>query len=154
MNKNKLFHPLVMWLTVLVGGFILWQIVPVGYFFDQNQFAVIVFILALLNWAYVYISIIKVHPRVFSHPQNIDQLITEGRYAAVRHPMYLADIILGLSLFIWNPSYQMLSIVVWLMIVLSFWANLEERILEDKFVEDYRAYKRRVPMFVPKFKKR
>jgi protein-S-isoprenylcysteine O-methyltransferase Ste14 len=86
--------------------------------------------------------------------KNIDQLITEGAYSVIRHPLYAADIILGWSVFILDPLYKIMAIVIWLMVVLIFWANLEERLLEEKFLEDYRNYKKRVPMLVPNVWKR
>jgi protein-S-isoprenylcysteine O-methyltransferase Ste14 len=85
--------------------------------------------------------------------QNIDQLVTEGVYAVVRHPMYLADIILAFSIFIWLPTYKILAVALWLSLVLMFWANLEERLLEEKFLDDYRKYKQNVSMFWPRFSK-
>jgi protein-S-isoprenylcysteine O-methyltransferase Ste14 len=142
-----------MWVMVFIGALILWEIIPSGYFFGPSTFGLIMFVLALFNWLYVYGASLKVHRRAFSHIDNINKLVMEGKYATVRHPMYLADIILGLSIFIWEPTYQIMGIIVWLILVLLFWANMEERLLEEKFIEDYHAYKKRVPMFIPKMKR-
>lgn len=156
MNKLKyqILHPLLMWLIIVIGGIILWQVVPEGFLFELNKFGIIIFALGLINWLYVYTATLKVHKKAFTHIHNINELVTEGKYAVVRHPMYLADIILGCCVFILNPSYRILAILIWLALILLFWANLEERLLEEKFLEDYRAYKRNVPMFIPRFRKR
>jgi protein-S-isoprenylcysteine O-methyltransferase Ste14 len=47
----------------------------------------------------------------------------------------------------------MAMVAVWATVVFIFWAGLEERLLEEKFLEDYRAYKQRVPRFIPRLKK-
>ena len=125
-----------------------------GFVFSNTLWGAGLLALALLNWLYVYTTSLRVHPRAFSHIKNVNQLVTEGRYAASRHPLYVADIILGWCIFLWQPSYQVLAIMLWLTLVLIFWANIEERQLAEKFMQDYTAYKRRVPMFIPSFKKR
>ncbi len=152
--KDRLSHPLIMWLVVLVGALVLWQIVPMGYLFDKSSFGIVVLILASINWLYVKGMALKVHRKASTSIHNIDELVTEGQYAVVRHPMYLADIILGWSILIFYPTFQILAVVIWLMAVLIFWANLEERLLEEKFLQDYRDYKQRVPMFVPRLLRR
>ena len=152
-KKYKYLHPLVMWLTVLVGAVILWHVVPDGELFSQTAFGIIVFTLTFINWVFVYATTLSVNPRAFSNINSVTTLITEGRYAAARHPMYLADFILGVGIFFWFPSFHVLASITWLVLVLAFWASMEERALEEKFLEDYRAYRKRVPMFSLRRKK-
>lgn len=84
---------------------------------------------------------------------SIDKIIIGGVYGVVRHPIYAADILLFLCIFLFEPTYSVLFIVAWAIIIFLFWANLEERMLEEKFMEDYKQYKQRVPMLFPNFKK-
>lgn len=147
--KYKLASPLLMWTLVILGAIVLWYLVPHGRLFAGGILGIIIFILGLVNWLYVSFVAVKVHPKAPTSVANIDQLITEGVYSIVRHPLYVADIVLGLSIFILDPLYKIMAIVIWLIAVLIFWANLEERMLEEKFLEDYRNYKKQVPMLVP-----
>ena len=127
---------------------------PAGEFIFFRLLGPIVFGLALANWLWVSFLAMRVHRKAAGSVNNIDELITEGAYAVVRHPMYVANIILAWSVFIWQPSYKILAVVIWLMLILVFWAYLEERMLEEKFMEDYRVYKTKVPMFVPGLNKK
>ncbi|MGH7318336.1 MAG: methyltransferase family protein [Candidatus Rokuibacteriota bacterium] len=76
-------------------------------------------------------------------------LVTRGPYAAVRHPQYsaLALIILG-ALVQWPtlPTLLMAPVLIIAYVRLAWW---EEREMEARFGEPYRAYRRRVPGFVP-----
>ncbi len=85
---------------------------------------------------------------------GIDSLITEGVYSVVRHPLYIADVILAWSVFFFLPFSRVLTEAIWMTFVLWFWAGLEERALEDRFLEDYREYKKKVPKFLPQWRKR
>ncbi len=77
------------------------------------------------------------------------RLITNGPYAVVRHPMYLAVIIAflgGLLLFrTWTMLIFGLS-----MLGLGRRAQLEERILAAEFGEEWEVYKQAVPAWLPR----
>jgi protein-S-isoprenylcysteine O-methyltransferase Ste14 len=73
------------------------------------------------------------------------QLVDRGVYAVVRHPQYLAGILLGISLpFItWHGAVAGLGLVV---AGISYWTTyLEEEVLLVKFGEEYEQYRQRVP---------
>lgn len=150
--KYKLTTPWLMWAIVIIGGLILYKVVPPGSLFSTGKFGIIILILGIVDWFYVTFSAGKVHRKAPKSVHNIDQLVTEGAYSVVRHPMYLADIVLAWCVFLFHPGTRTLAVVLWLSLVLLFWADLEERMLEEKFLDDYRAYKRRVPKFFPRFK--
>ncbi len=149
-NKYKLTSPVLLWLLVAIGGFVFWKLIPDGIFFDSGMIGALVLVLGIGNWFYVYFSTFRYHKKMFLSVNRIDSVVTEGLYAVVRHPLYIADVILGLSIFIYSPTYQILAVVLWASLVLWFWAGLEERMLEEKFMEDYKAYQTRVPMLIPK----
>ena len=78
------------------------------------------------------------------------RLLTEGIYARVRNPRYLA-VLLGMTGFALILNYPALYLTVaacvpagWLLIV------LEERELEERFGDEYLAYKKSVPRLIPR----
>ncbi len=79
-----------------------------------------------------------------------DALITTGIYAHVRHPQYLGFLLLTLGVnFLWTTFS---TLILWPVLVLLYYrlAKEEEKSIEDKFGEEYREYKRTVPMFIPR----
>lgn len=78
-------------------------------------------------------------------------LATEGVYARVRHPQYtgLFLIILGEGIVHW-PT--IMSVVAFPVIVGAYalLARREERQMLEQFGDQYRAYQRQVPMFIPR----
>lgn len=78
------------------------------------------------------------------------QLVTTDIYRCVRHPHHIGVGIfmtcLGLLIgHIW--SLLVISVVQWIWVV-AFVNLIEEKELVEKFGEDYRAYRRRVPMLL------
>lgn len=82
------------------------------------------------------------------------KLLQEGIYASVRHPRYLSFVLgcFGVSLM----CNYVGAYIVWLasLILLLLLVPLEERELLDRFGEDYAAYRKRVPAFIPRLGKR
>jgi protein-S-isoprenylcysteine O-methyltransferase Ste14 len=78
----------------------------------------------------------------FSLTPQVRALVTSGWYSKIRNPIYVsgAIVIAGLALF-WNRPYFLWALAV--LIPLQIWrARKEARILEEKFGEEYRAYRR------------
>jgi len=75
-------------------------------------------------------------------------LVTDGVYGVVRHPQYLA----GILIFTFNPYLTRNWLTVSLMADIYFvlGAFHEERRLIRRFGEEYRVYTGRVPRFVPR----
>jgi protein-S-isoprenylcysteine O-methyltransferase Ste14 len=81
------------------------------------------------------------------------RLVTDGPFAVVRHPMYLAVFLAGIgSLLIYRTwatlffASNMLGLIVR--------ARREERALASEFGEEWRAYAARVPAFLPTLRRR
>lgn len=82
------------------------------------------------------------------HPQPLEegQLMTQGIYARVRHPLYssLIHVAFGWS-FLWGSAPAlMVSLVLTVWLIAK--ARLEERLMREKFPE-YEAYQQRVRGF-------
>jgi protein-S-isoprenylcysteine O-methyltransferase Ste14 len=74
-------------------------------------------------------------------------LITRGSYAIVRHPLYLA----GILILITNMRMTQIDLLATLLISGYFvtGAFIEEKRLLSVFGEEYRNYKQQVSMFIP-----
>lgn len=77
-------------------------------------------------------------------------LITSGAYSIVRHPMYLA----GILIFSFNPVITVNSIVITILAdaYLVFGAWIESKRYLKLYGDEYRQYSQKVPMILP-FKK-
>lgn len=77
------------------------------------------------------------------------RLVTEGLYRHIRHPIYLGETLRNLG-FVMIPSslYGMLLITV-ATIFLLFRIEIEEKMLIDKFGEEYREYQRNTNKLIP-----
>jgi len=75
------------------------------------------------------------------------RLETAGILGVVRHPWYLAGLLL-----VWARDLRALDVLVSALLscYLVVGAHLEERRLLRRFGEAYRGYRRRVPMLVPR----
>jgi protein-S-isoprenylcysteine O-methyltransferase Ste14 len=88
--------------------------------------------------------------RSFSIMATARELVTEGPYKIIRHPLYGAEVvtIFGLCVGHWSPAAAALGLV-WLGLQIRRAQN-EERVLRECFPE-YGDYARRVPMLLPGF---
>ena len=78
------------------------------------------------------------------------QLVTTGIYGHVRHPQYLGFLLLTLGMNLeWTTFFTLL---LWPVLAILYYrlAKKEEKESEEMFGEDYRKYKRMVPMFIPR----
>lgn len=86
---------------------------------------------------------------VFPEPLANARLVTTGPYAFVRHPMYLAVLLLAVGFAIgWRGIVHAAACVV-LIFVLYAKAVREERLLRERFAE-YAAYQARTARIVPR----
>lgn len=83
--------------------------------------------------------------------QKEKRLATGGLYSLVRHPQYtgLFIALFGEGVVHWPTVF---SVALFPVIVLVYWllARSEERRVLGEFGDEYRAYRRRVPMFIPR----
>jgi len=148
--KQKSVSPILMWLIVAGGIFIIFQLVPARFVWPRNMFTSALIFPAAFYWLYFFLGAIKVHRQAPLSANKINKLVTTGVYAQVRHPIYSADIILGWSIFFFYPDVRFLIGAHWLMFVLLFWMRREERALTEKFGAEYLEYMHRVPKIFPK----
>lgn len=88
--------------------------------------------------------------RAVSKDRQVKYIMKDGLYGVVRHPFYLALIMIILSLVGLLRSYVLLAGWVVMTVLLVVEARREERELVEEFGEEYTVYQRRVGMFLPK----
>jgi protein-S-isoprenylcysteine O-methyltransferase Ste14 len=81
-----------------------------------------------------------------------NRLVTDRLYSLVRHPQYtgLFIALFGEGIVHWPTVF---SVALFPVIVLAYYllARSEERKVEEEFGDEYREYKKRVPMFIPRW---
>ncbi len=82
-------------------------------------------------------------------PNPARRLVDCGIYAYIRHPMYLAAILIILGAAIWRGGYVALAFVLVAIIFLSFKSRFEERLLCETY-PDYAAYMTRTGRILPR----
>ncbi|MFC2094819.1 methyltransferase family protein [Candidatus Bipolaricaulota bacterium] len=86
---------------------------------------------------------------VFGKKRDKPEVIREGVYGIVRHPMYLSEILLGLGILLFSLSLAAAGVWVLAIGFLHFIAKYEERQLLEHFGNDYRDYMQEVRMWLP-----
>ena len=81
------------------------------------------------------------------------ELVTTGLYGRVRHPQYSGLFLITVGMFIQWPT--LVTVAMWPVLMFMYYrlAVREEREMEAAFGDRYAAYKRDVPMFLPRWGK-
>lgn len=82
------------------------------------------------------------------YPVDHSQLVQQGVYAIVRHPLYASLMNLGIAWTLYNASLSHLLAMVPVFLFFDYKARKEERWLTERHPE-YAGYARRVRKFVP-----
>lgn len=84
------------------------------------------------------------------------ELVTTGLYAYIRNPMVSGWLcgMFGLGVLLGSISLTFIFTPLFLMLNVLYLKAIEEREMEKKFGEEYLRYKERVPMFIPRLRKR
>jgi protein-S-isoprenylcysteine O-methyltransferase Ste14 len=95
-------------------------------------------------WRYI------THREVAGNIDGLTQegLITEGVYGIVRHPLYLA----GIVIFTMNPHITVNNLIVVVLadVYFLFGMIIEERRFVKIIGDEYKKYRKRVPMMIPR----
>jgi protein-S-isoprenylcysteine O-methyltransferase Ste14 len=81
--------------------------------------------------------------RSFSVRAKATALVTSGIYSRIRNPIYVSGVVflIGIAIMLWK--FYLLTLLV-VIIPMQIWrARREARVLEEKFGEKYREYRRR-----------
>ncbi|MEJ2300039.1 MAG: methyltransferase [Anaerolineales bacterium] len=91
--------------------------------------------------------------RLIGQPQgpieNTTKLVTAGAYQYIRHPLYCSLILLGLGIYLKDPSAVGALLLVVLGASLYATGRVEESENLHKFGDEYARYLERTKMFIP-----
>jgi protein-S-isoprenylcysteine O-methyltransferase Ste14 len=82
------------------------------------------------------------------------QLVTTGLYAYIRHPQYVGFLLITLGL---NVQWlTIITLLLWPILAILYYrlAKSEDKDMEEQFGEEFLKYKRSVPAFVPRIRKK
>ena len=136
---------LVLFLIIWVVDSFLLQIST--FLSDDISLYIRLVILGLLIVTAVYL--IRSGHTVVSHEQRPSGVVSAGAFQYVRHPLYLGSIMFYLGLAVSTASLLSLGLVVVIIIFYNHIASYEEKLLEDRFHEEYRNYKKKTGKWVP-----
>jgi protein-S-isoprenylcysteine O-methyltransferase Ste14 len=105
--------------------------------------------LALVTAAYLSIS---GHDAVGPEPRGM-KVVSNGAFWYVRHPLYLGCLLFYLGLAVSTASIFCLALFVLIFFFYNYIASYEERLLDEKFGEEYRKYKKGTGKWVPRIGK-
>ncbi len=134
----------------IFGFLILLVILFTGHSFSQESITDMLFemsglfLLSICSlgrlWALMYIS-----------GNKRRELITEGPYSMVRHPLYVFSLIGAFGIGLASENLLVLGLVVaFYLLYYPFTIMAEERKLTNKFGDTYLEYMRRTPRFLPR----
>ena len=129
------------WLPLVAGLGALWEIFTFGPG-PHGASRWVGLVLGLSGLAMVIIARYTLG-RSFSVRVKATALVTTGIYSRIRNPIYVGGVILliGIAIVLWNPYILAVLVVV---IPMQIWrAGKEAKVLEEKFGDEYREYRRR-----------
>lgn len=102
-------------------------------------FVIVGIILIFWGWYLVYTA------------QKKDELVADGIYRFIRHPQYTGIFLALIGQLIHWPT--ILTLLIFPVIVVAYYhlARGEEKVLTQRFGSEYELYRKRVPMFFPRY---
>jgi protein-S-isoprenylcysteine O-methyltransferase Ste14 len=87
---------------------------------------------------------------VLYHAQRRHTLATAGPYARIRHPQYVAFVLILLGFLLQWPTLWTLVMFPVLFVMYARLAAKEESEMATRFGDDYQEYAKRTPRFIPR----
>ena len=94
------------------------------------------------------------HDALFHGNRPSNTLITDGILSHVRNPLYLGVLLIYVAFLFLSISLICVGFFIIIVAIYNNMVNHEEKVLESLFGDDYLAYKKRVPKWIPKFSKK
>ncbi len=87
---------------------------------------------------------------VLYHAQRRHTLATAGPYARIRHPQYVAFVLILLGFLLQWPTLLTLVMFPVLLVMYARLSTTEESEMATQFGDDYQEYAKRTPRFIPR----
>ena len=91
---------------------------------------------------------------VFGRVPPAPGVIRAGVFSTVRHPIYLGEFLIYPAFLLFSLSLAAGVVTLAAGVFLTFLCKFEEKLLVQRYGEDYRQYMREVPMWFPGFTSR
>jgi protein-S-isoprenylcysteine O-methyltransferase Ste14 len=78
------------------------------------------------------------------------RVVTSGAFRYVRHPMYLGSLLFYLALSLATLSLLSFALLVGIFLFYDYIARYEERLMVERFGDEYRRYRARTGKWAPK----
>ena len=91
---------------------------------------------------------------VFGEVRETPSVIRKGVFNVVRHPIYMSEVLLYLGLFMMNMSLAACLVWIGASFYLYYLSRYEEKLLLERFGEDYKSYMRDVGMWIPRVRRK
>lgn len=88
---------------------------------------------------------------VLYHVQREHRLATTGPYARIRHPQYVAFVLIMFGFLLQWPTLVTLVMFPIMVAVYAHLARREEQAVIDEFGDTYRNYRMKTPAFIPRY---
>ena len=86
---------------------------------------------------------------VFGTIREKPHVIRQGVFSVIRHPIYLSEVLLYFGLFMLHTSLASIVVIVIVFAFLHYISRYEEKVLLQRFGDEYRQYMKDVPMYLP-----
>ena len=96
------------------------------------------------------VMLVRAGHTVIGHGDARKGLVTTGAFRRIRHPLYLGSMLFYLGLVLATFSAASLAVFVIIFLFYNYIAAYEERLLEERFGEEYRRYRERSGRWVPR----
>lgn len=91
---------------------------------------------------------------VFGETRKKPCVIRKSVFGIIRHPIYLSEILLYSGFLMLSFSLAAAAVLVAAVIFLHRISRYEEKLLLERFKEDYREYMEGVPMWIPRLRRK
>jgi protein-S-isoprenylcysteine O-methyltransferase Ste14 len=98
------------------------------------------------------VMLVRATHSVIEHGGGRKGLVTTGAFRYVRHPLYLGSMLFYLGLVLSTLSLVSLGLFVVIVIFYDYIASYEERLLEQRFGDEYSRYRARSGRWIPRYR--
>lgn len=121
----------------------------IGHLIPRNFWLGLWLLLALILWLWAFTTLLcqgsyHLFPQVISKAK----LITQGPYHLIRHPIYIAMLLMALGFLVNDFSWWRMIIFLFLLIITILKLKLEEKFLLKHFKE-YKSYQKKTKKLIP-----